>query len=224
MTTSGTTVFDLQIDELIEEAFERCGMQMTSGNQLKSARRSLNLMFLEWANRGLNLWTIEQASFSLVEGQNEVILGTDTVNVLSAVIRDLSQSPPVDISIDRISRAEYLNIPDKTTKARPSQLYVERTIVPKVYLYPAASASGLYQLRYYRIKRMDDAGDYSNTTDVNFRFLPCLAAGLAYYLSLKYSPERTPTLKALYEEEFLRAAAEDRDTASVRFLPDVGAF
>jgi hypothetical protein len=222
MTTSGTTVFDLQIDELIEEAFERCGMQMTSGNQLKSARRSLNLLFLEWANRGLNLWTIEQASYPLVEGQNEVILDTDTVNVLSAVIRDLSQSPPVDIAIDRISRAEYLHIPDKTTKARPAQLYVERTIVPKVFLYPAASASNIYQLRYYRIKRMDDAGEYSNTADVNFRFLPCLAAGLAYYLSLKYTPERTPTLKALYEEEFARAAAEDRDTASVRFLPDVG--
>jgi len=222
MTTSGTTVFDLQIDELIEEAFERCGMQMTSGNQLKSARRSLNLLFLEWANRGLNLWTIEQASYPLVEGQNEVILDTDTVNVLSAVIRDLSQSPPVDITIDRISRAEYLHIPDKTTKARPAQLYVERTIVPKVFLYPAASSSNIYQLRYYRIKRMDDAGEYSNTADVNFRFLPCLAAGLAYYLSLKYTPERTPTLKALYEEEFARAAAEDRDTASVRFLPDVG--
>jgi hypothetical protein len=143
MTTSGTTVFDLQIDELIEEAFERCGMQMTSGNQLKSARRSLNLLFLEWANRGLNLWTIEQASYPLVEGQNEVILDTDTVNVLSAVIRDLSQSPPVDITIDRISRAEYLHIPDKTTKARPAQLYVERTIVPKVFLYPAASSSNL---------------------------------------------------------------------------------
>lgn len=222
MTTSGTTVFDLQIDELIEEAFERCGMQMTNGNQLKTARRSLNLMFLEWANRGLNLWTIEIASANLSVGQTEVILDTDTVNVLSAVIRDNSQNPPVDIVIDRISRAEYLHIPDKTTQARPAQIYVERTNIPKAYLYPAPEASGLYQLRYYRIRRMDDAGDYSNTADVNFRFLPCLAAGLAYYLSLKFTPDRTQALKAIYEEEFARAAAEDRDTASVFFVPDVG--
>jgi hypothetical protein len=222
MATSGTTVFDLQIDELIEEAFERCGMQMTNGNQLKTARRSLNLMFLEWANRGLNLWTIELATYPLIKGEEVISLDTDTVNVLSAVIRDLSQSPPVDIVIDRISRAEYLHIPDKSTEARPAQFYVERTIVPKVYMYPAPNATGIYQLRYYRIKRMDDAGAYSNTTDVNFRFLPCLAAGLAYHLSLKFTPERTQALKALYEEEFARAAAEDRDTASVYFVPDVG--
>ena len=221
MATSGTTIFDLKIDELIEEAFERCGMQMTNGNQLKSARRSLNLMFLDWANRGLNLWTIELATANLTVGQTEVILDTDTVNVLSAVIRDLSQSPPVDIVIDRISRAEYLHIPDKTTQARPAQLYVERTNVPKVYLYPAPNATNLYQLRYYRIKRIDDAGDYSNTADVNFRFLPCLAAGLAYYLSLKYVPERMQALKVMYEEEFARAAAEDRDTASFYIVPAV---
>jgi hypothetical protein len=222
MATSGTTVFDLEIDELIEESFERCGMQMTSGNQLKTARRSLNLMFLEWANRGLNLWTIELATYNLIAGQYEISLDPDTVNVLSAVIRDNSQSPPVDIVIDRISRAEYLHIPDKSTPARPAQLYVERTNVPKVYLYPSPDRSAVYQLRYYRIKRMDDAGDYSNTADVNFRFLPCLAAGLAYYLSLKFAPDRTQALKAIYEEEFARAAAEDRDTASVFFVPDVG--
>lgn len=222
MATSGTTVFDLQIDELIEEAFERCGMQMTNGNQLKTARRSLNLMFLEWANRGLNLWTIELATYPLLKGAQSISLDPDTVNVLSAVIRDFSQSPPVDIVIDRISRSEYLNIPDKSTEARPAQYYVERTNIPKVYMYPAPNGDALYQLRYYRIKRMDDAGAYSNTADVNFRFLPCLAAGLAYYLSLKYVPERTQALKALYEEEFARAAAEDRDTASVFFVPDVG--
>lgn len=222
MATSGTTVFDLQIDELIEEAFERCGMQMTGGNQLKTARRSLNLMFLEWANRGLNLWTIEQATYTLDVGEYEIDLETDTVNVLSAVIRDNSQSPPVDIVIDRISRAEYLHIPNKTTQARPAQFYVQRTNVPKAFFYPAPNLDGQYEFRYYRIKRMDDAGDYTNTSDVNFRFLPCLAAGLAYYLSLKYVPERTQALKAFYEEEFARAAAEDRDTASVFFVPDVG--
>jgi hypothetical protein len=221
MATSGTTIFDLQIDELIEEAFERCGMQMTNGNQLKSARRSLNLMFLEWANRGLNLWTIELATYNLGVGEEVIDLDADTVNVLSAVIRDSSQSPPVDIVIDRISRAEYLHIPDKSTQARPAQFYVERTNVPKVYFYPAPNLDATYQFRYYRIKRMDDAGNYSNTADVNFRFLPCLSAGLAYYLSLKYTPERTQALKSIYEEEFARAAAEDRDTASFYIVPAV---
>jgi hypothetical protein len=221
MTTSGTTVFDLQIDDLVEEAFERLGMQMASGKQLSTARRSLNLMFLEWANRGLNLWTIELATYNLVQGDTEISLPTDTVNVLSAVIRLTSQTPATDIIIERISRAEYLNVPDKTTQAQPAQYYVQRTNVPKVFLYPTPDQA--YQLRYYRIRRMQDAGDYTNTTDVNFRFLPCLAAGLSYYLSLKYAPERTVMMKQLYEEEFARAAAEDRDTASAYFVPEVGA-
>lgn len=221
MATSGTATFDLNIDDLVEEAFERLGMRMTSGNQLKTARRSLNLLFLDWANRGLNLWTIEQATLPIVQGNNELSLPVDTVNVLSAVIRDSSTTPAIDISIDRISRSEYLNLPNKTVQARPAQIYVERTITPKVYLYPAADRS--YSLVYYRIRRIQDAGDYTNTTDINFRFLPCLAAGLAYYLSLKFAPDRIAVLKQLYEEEFARAAAEDRDTASVFFLPDVGA-
>lgn len=221
MTTSGTTVFDLQIDDLVEEAFERLGMQMTNGKQLSTARRSLNLMFLEWANRGLNLWTIELATYNLVQGDTEISLPTDTVNVLSAVIRLTSQSPATDIIIERISRAEYLNVPDKTTQAQPAQYYVQRTNVPKVFLYPTPDQA--YQLRYYRIRRIEDAGTYTNTADVNFRFLPCLTAGLAYYLSLKYVPERTVMMKQLYEEEFARAAAEDRDTASAYFVPEVGA-
>ena len=220
MTTSGTTAFDLDIDDLVEEAYERVGMRMTSGNQLKTARRSLNILFLDWANRGLNLWTIEQAILPIVQGNSVLALPLDTVNVLTAVIRDPSTTPSIDISVDRISRAEYLNVPDKTTQARPSQFYIERTNVPKVYLYPAADKA--YNLIYYRIRRIQDAGDYTNTTDVNFRFLPCMVAGLSYYLSLKFSPERVGPLKQLYEEEFARAAAEDRDTASFFAVPDVG--
>lgn len=219
MATSGTTDFNLSIDDLIEEAFERCGMQMTNGYQLTSARRSLNLLFLDWANRGLNLWTIEQATYNLTAGVNEIMLAADTVNVLSAVIRDYSQSPSTDITIDRISREEYLNVPDKTTQARPAQYYVQRTNVPKVFFYPAANMN--YGFVYYRIRRIQDAGVYTNTSDVNFRFLPCLASGLAYQLSLKYSPERTVMLKQIYEEDFARAAAEDRDTASVSFVPQL---
>ena len=219
MTTSGTTTFDLSIDDAVEEAFERCGMRMTSGYQLTSARRSLNLLFLDWANRGLNLWTIEQQTYALT-GDAEITLDSDTVNVLSAVIRDNSQSPSVDITIDRISREEYLNIPDKQTGARPAQYYVQRANVFKVFLYPRPN--GPYTLVYYRIRRIQDAGDYTNTADVNFRFLPCLVSGLAYHLALKFAPERVAALKAFYEEDFQRAALEDRDTASVSFVPDFG--
>lgn len=221
MTTSGTTSFNLDIDDLVEEAFERCGMQMTNGKQLSTARRSMNLMFLEWANRGLNLWTIELATYNLVQGNTEISLPTSTVNVLSAVIRLTNQTPATDIIIERIGREQYLDIPDKTTQAQPAQYYVQRTNIPKVFLYPTPNQP--YQLRYYYIRRIEDAGDYTNTADVNFRFLPCLAAGLSYYLSLKYAPERTQGLKAIYEEEFARAAAEDRDIASTYFVPDLGA-
>jgi len=220
MTTSDTTLFNLTIDEVVEEAYERCGMRVTAGYQLKSARRSLNLLFLDWANRGLNLWTIEQATFSLSSNTTSFNLATDTVNVLSAVIRDSSTGTNTDISIERISREEYLNVPNKSTQARPSQYYVERTIIPTVYLYPTTDKE--YTFVYYRIRRIQDAGTYTNSTDVNFRFLPCLSSGLAYQLSLKFSPDRTAVLKQLYEEDFARAAAEDRDTASVSFVPDLG--
>ena len=221
MATSGTTTFDLSIDDLVEEAFERCGIRATEGYHLSSARRSLNLLFLDWANRGLNLWTIEQATQALVAGDASVTVGTDTVNVLSAVIRQTINGQQQDISIDRISRPDYLNLPDKTTQARPAQFYVERSNTPTVYLYPAADQS--YTLVYYRIRRIEDAGSYTNTSDVNFRFLPCLASGLAYMISLKYAPERTGGLKQIYEEDFKRAADEDRDTASFYATPELGA-
>jgi len=180
----------------------------------------LNLLFLDWANRGLNLWTIEQATYALVQGDAEISLPTDTVNVLTAVIRQTTNGQQQDINMERIGRQEYLNVPNKLTQARPSQIYVERTNTPKAYLYPAADKA--YTLVYYRIRRMEDAGDYTNNTDVNFRFLPCLASGLAYMLSLKYAPDRTGALQQMYEQDFDRAAQEDRDTASTYFLPDVG--
>ena len=220
MATSGTTTFDLSIDDLIEEAFERCGMRPTSGYQLTSARRSLNLLFLDWANRGLNLWTIEQATYALTAGTNEISLPTDVVNVLEAVIRQSNQGINTDVYIQRISREDWLNVPDKTTQARPAQFYVQRTNIPKVFFYPAADQN--YTFVYYRIRRIQDAGAYTNTSDVNFRFLPCLASGLAYYLSLKFAADRAAALKAIYEEDFQRAAIEDRDTASAQFVPDLG--
>jgi hypothetical protein len=220
MATSGSTDFNLSIDDLIEEAFERCGMRPTSGYHLTTARRSLNLLFLDWANRGLNLWTIEQATYPLTQGVNEILLSPDTVNVLEAIIRQNNQGINTDVYIQRISREDWLNVPNKTSQARPAQFYVQRTDVPKVFFYPAADRN--YTFVYYRIRRMQDAGAYTNDADVNFRFLPCLASGLAYQLSLKFAPDRTPALKAIYEEDFTRAAMEDRDTASVQFVPDLG--
>lgn len=195
-------------------------MRPTTGYHLTSARRSLNLLFLDWANRGLNLWTIEQATYTLTQGVNEISLPTDTVNVLEAIIRQNSQGVNSDVYIERISREDYLNVPDKTSESRPAQFYVQRTNTPKVFFYPAADQT--YTFIYYRIRRIQDAGVYTNTSDVNFRFLPCLTSGLAYQLSLKFAPDRTPALKAIYEEDFNRAAMEDRDTASVQFVPDLG--
>lgn len=220
MPTSGTTDFNLSIDELVEEAFERCGMRTTAGYHLTSARRSLNLLFLDWANRGLNLWTIEQATYNLTQGTYEITLGADTVNVLSAVIRQVGVSPQQDISLDRISREDYLDLPNKTVQAQPAQFYAQRANIFKVFLYPSPDQA--YTFVYYRIRRIQDAGVYTNTTDVNFRFLPCLASGLAYQVGLKFAPERVGMLKQIYEEEFARAAAEDRDTASATFVPDYG--
>ena len=220
MATSGTTDFNLSIDDLVEEAFERCGMRPTSGYQLNSARRSLNLLFLDWANRGLNLWTIEQATYTLTQGTNEIALAADTVNVLEAIIRQNSQGINSDVYIERISREDYLNVPDKTSEARPAQFYVQRANPTKVFFYPAADQT--YTFVYYKIRRIQDAGVYTNEADINFRFLPCLASGLAYQLSLKFAPDRTAALKAIYEEDFNRAAMEDRDTASVQFIPDMG--
>lgn len=220
MATSGTTSFDLSIDDIVEEAFERCGMRVTAGHQLNSARRSMNLLFLDWANRGLNLWTIEQGTKSLSASDATVTLDSDTVNILSAVIRTGTGTSQQDVSLQRISRQEYLNLPSKNAQGRPSQFYVERSNTPTAYIYPAAD--GDYTMVYYRIRRIQDAGTYTNNADVNYRFLPCLVSGLAYHLSMKYAPERVQALKQMYDDDFLRAAVEDRDTASARFIPAVG--
>lgn len=223
MSTSGTAIFNLELDDLIAEAYERCGIQTRSGYDLKTARRSLNLMFLDWANRGLNLWTIEQRQVQLAVGSNIYSLPADTVDMLSAVIRYTSGGVVTDVVIDRIGREEYLHIPVKSQQAMPSQYYVERTNNPLVYVFPTPDDTQNYTLVYYGIRRIQDAGDYTNTADVNFRFLPCLAAGLAYYISLKKAPERSMMLKQLYEEEFARAALEDRERSSVYLVPDFSA-
>jgi hypothetical protein len=221
MATSNTATFNLEFDDLIEEAYERCGIEDRDGYDMRTARRSLNLMFAEWANRGLNLWTIEQREITMVAGQPEYTMPSDTVNALSAVIRtNAGTQQQQDITIDRISQNEYLHLPDKLTTSRPAQYYVQRTVPTKLFVYPAPDNTQPYIFRYYAIRRIQDAGAYTNTADISFRFLPALAAGLAYHMSLKKAPERTMMLKQIYDEEFQRAAQEDRDIASVYLTPD----
>jgi hypothetical protein len=221
MATSGVSDFNLEFDDLISEAYERCGLEERDGYDMRTARRSLNLMFAEWANRGLNLWTIEQREITMVAGQPEYTMPADTVNALSAVIRtNAGTQQQQDITIDRISQNEYLHLPDKLTTSRPAQYYVQRTVPTKLFVYPAPDNTQPYIFRYYAIRRIQNAGAYTNTADISFRFLPALAAGLAYHMSVKKAPERTVMLKQIYDEEFQRAAQEDRDIASVYLTPD----
>ena len=221
MATSGTTSFNLDFDDIIEEAYERCGLESRTGYDLRTARRSLNIMFLEWANRGLNLWTIEQRSLALVAGTAQYNLPDDTVNILSAVIRTGSGANQQDITLDRVSQNEYLHVPDKLSQSRPSQFYLQRTATPVLFIYPAPDATATYTVQYYTVRRIQDVGSLTNTSDVVFRFLPALVAGLSYHLALKKAPDRVVVLKQLYEEEFARAAMEDRDTASVYLTPEI---
>jgi hypothetical protein len=220
MATSGTASFNLEFDDIITEAYERCGYENRDGYDMKTALRSINLMFAEWANRGLNLWTIEQRQISLVVGQYEYTLPDDTVDALSAVIRtNANTSNQQDITIDRIGYAEYIHVPNKNTQSRPAQYFVQRTVPAKLFLYPAPDATTTYVFRYYAIRRIQDTGAYTNTADISFRFLPCLIAGLAYYLAIKKAPDRIQILKSFYEEEFFRAASEDRERSSYFAVP-----
>ena len=219
MATSGSKDFSPDVAEFIEEAFERCGLQVRTGYDIKSARRSLNIMFAEWANRGLNLWTIEQRTKTLTASTSSYDLDTDLVDVLSAVLYEASDTT-VDKQLDRLSRAEYLHLSKKSTEGTPTQFYLERTITPKLYVYPTPDAADTF--KYYALTRINDAGDYTNNSEVPFRFLPSLTAGLAYYLAMKKAPDRIQLLKAAYEDEWQRASAEDSTRASVNLVPKIG--
>jgi len=214
MATSGTTTFDLSVDEIIEEAYERCGIELRTGYDLETARRSLNLMVAEWANRGLNQWLIVKNNFTVTDGTNYVDLGTDVVDITSAVI----QRDSTDFQLERISRFDFLYTPEKADKARPTQFFLERHITPRMYLYPTPENS-TDVVYYYALTRMQDVGDYTNNMETVFRFLPCMTAGLAYYIAIKRAPDRVQLLKQIYDEEFDRAAFEDIDSVSSRFVP-----
>ena len=218
MTTSGSTDFELAVDDYIEEAFERCGLEVRTGYDLRTAKRSLNLLFADWANRGLNRWTITQTSITLSQGTTEYTLAADTIDILSAVIREnAGSSNQLDVTVNRIGRDTYLNLSSKLSQGKPTQYYVDRQITPKFRVFPTPNAT--YTLVVDRLTRIEDADSATDTVDVPFRFYPCLAAGLAYYLAIKKAPDRIQILKAIYAEEFDRAATEDRDRTSLKLLP-----
>jgi len=219
MAVSGSVNFELDVVEYIEEAFERCGLEVKTGYDLKSAKRSLNIMLAEWANRGLNQWTITQSTQALTASDGEYSLGTNIIDILSmSVLRS-----GIYYSLERISRDTYLAIPNKATTGRPTQFFLDRQITPnlKIWPLPENSTDVLY---FDALTRMDDADNFTNTLEIPFRFYPCLAAGLAYYIAIKRAPSRIQMLKAVYEEEFERAISEDRDRASVRISPALGDY
>ena len=216
MATSGSRDFELDVADIIEEAYERCGIEVRTGYDAKTARRSLNLMFAEWANRGLNLWTIQQATLTLTKGQAQETLTPDVVDLLEVVLR----RDGTDFELSRVSRGEYLTIPNKTTEARPSQYYFDRKINPVINIW-ATPENSTDQIVYYYVRRIEDADTLTNTTDMPFRFYPCMVAGLAYYLAMKRSPERIQLLKSVYEEEFQRASDEDEDRTPLKLQPSI---
>lgn len=216
MATSGSKDFELDVNEYVEEAFERCGLVARTGYDLKTARRSLNLMLGDWANRGINRWTIAQTTQALTTGVGTYTLSAATIDILSAVVR----SSGTDYALERLSRDDYINIPSKTQQSRVSQFYLDRQIIPVLKVWPVPDNS-TDVIIYDRLVRMDDADTQKNTLEVPFRFYPALAAGLAYYIAIKRAPDRVELLKAVYEEELDRAMSEDRDRASFTVLPSM---
>lgn len=216
MAVSGSTDFELDVAEYIEEAFERCGLEARTGYDIKTAKRSLNLMLADWANRGLNQWTIKQRTITVTKSTGQYQLDPDVIDVLALSVRRSG----TDYSVDRISRDEYLSIPTKTTEGRPTQFFLDRQIVPNLKVWPLPDTS-TDVLVYDCLTRIDDADTAIDTMAVPFRFYPCLTAGLAYYLALKRAPERVQMLKAVYEEEMRRAIDEDRDRASFQISPSL---
>lgn len=231
MTTTGTTAFNLNLNDLVEEAFERCGAELRTGYDLRTARRSLNLLTIEWANKGINLWTIEQGSIPLVQGQITYDLPADTIDLLDHVIRTQTGQAQTDINITRISADTYITIPNKNAQGRPIQVWINRqsgadypvtgVASPQINVWPAPEQSNYYTFFYYRLRRIQDAGNGINTQDIPFRMLPALVAGLAYHLSVKLPEgmQRTPMLKQMYDEAWQQAADEDREKAPLRIAP-----
>ncbi len=225
MATSGTTAFNMEFTEIAEEAFERAGREMRSGYDLRTARRSMNLLTIEWQNRGINMWTIDSGTVDLVKGQTTAYdLPVDTIDLLEQQIRTNAgnSSTQSDLTISRIGVSTYASIPNKLTTGRPIQVWVERlAAAPRINLWPVPDSD--YTFVYYRMRRIEDAGNGVETSDMNFRFLPCLVAGLAYHIAMKVPEfvDRITMLKTAYDEQYNLAAGEDREKTSERYIPRI---
>jgi hypothetical protein len=228
MALSGSKDFELDVADYVEEAFERCGLELRTGYDLKSANRSLNLMLAEWANRGLNQWTVKEKTVAMVQGTSTYNIdstnATAPIDVLDVYIRETQGSETTDLPMTRLSRAEYSHITTKSSTGKPNQFLVDKQTTPTLTVWPVPDKTSTYTVYMNVLTRMDDADAGANTMDMPFRFYPCLAAGLAYYISLKRAPDRTSMLKSLYEEEFQRALSTDEDRASFRVSPSLRSY
>ena len=216
MATSGSQDFSLNVADAIEEAYERIGQEVRTGYDAQKARRSLNILFQEWTNRGIKLWTVTKVTDTVTESTEEYTMNAYDLDILEAAVRRDS----VDYRLQRIGREDYLNIPNKTQEGRPTMIYVERSTTPKYYLWPTPENS-TDQIVSYRMQRIEDADKLINDLAIPSRFIPPMVSGLAFYLSLKLAPERAQGLKLLYEEDFKRAADEDRERSSFWAIPKV---
>jgi hypothetical protein len=225
MATSGTTAFNMDFTEIAEEAWERAGREMRSGYDLRTARRSMNLMTIEWQNRGLNLWTIDQKTKALTTGTSQYVLDADTIDLLDQSIRTNAGNATTqsDLTISRIGVSTYSSIPNKLTQGRPIQVWIERLRdAPRINIWPVPDSND-YTFVYWRMRRIEDAGSGVETADMNFRFFPALVAGLAYHIAMK-DPELLPRLailKEAYDEQYNLAAGEDREKTSEHFVPRI---
>lgn len=221
--SSGTTTFDLDIGEIVAEAYERCGILSLSGRDYRTARRSLDLMMLDWGNRGINLWKVEEGTQAITAGTQTYALASSTIDLIECVLRTYSGQNQQDYTLNRISVSTWATIPNKLTVGRPVQVYVDRQITPQFTLWPVPDATTTYTVAYWALKRIQDTGSPASLTmDVPWRFLPCLCAGLAYYVGMKRPDAvgpRLAELKAVYDEAWGLAAGEDRTRASQRFVP-----
>ena len=228
MAVSGSKDFELDVADYVEEAFARCGLELRTGYDLKTATRSLNLMLAEWSNRGLNQWTVAQKTIPMVADTTvydvDSTTPTATIDVLDVFIRETIGGTATDVPLSRMSRAEYSHVATKSTTGKPNQFYVNKLLSPTITVWPAPDKSSTYTIYVNALTRMDDADAGANTMQVPFRFYPCLAAGLAYYIALKKAPDRVQLLKAMYEEEFDRALSQDEERASFRVSPDLRSY
>jgi hypothetical protein len=219
MATSGTKTFSLNIADTIEEAFELAGLELRTGYDAETARRSLNIMFADWSNRGVNLWTIDQVSLTLTAGTNQYTLNAYDVDIVSAVVRQTISGTTTDLQLNRVGRTEFLNIPDKTSTGRPTQYFLDRATTPVLNIWPTPDTVATYTLITNRVTRIDDVTASNQDPDVPSRFMPCMVSGLAYYLAMKKNPEKAPMLKQQYEQDFKLAADEDGTKVSLHLVP-----